>query len=94
MVAVMDEAVIMECGPGKPGRESSMRKVRTCKTAATEMRRPAHAAEGHGAATHSSSHAAAMHAAHAASHAATATSHTAAMAATPTATATATSERW
>ena len=57
-----------------------MRKVRSRKTAAAEMRSPAHAAEVHGATMHSTSHAAAMTA-------------TTAMAATTTTTTTTASER-
>jgi hypothetical protein len=63
-----------------------MRKVRSRKTAAAEMRSPAHAAEVHAATMHSTSHPAAMTATmHSTSHAAAMTATTAMAATTTTA---------
>ena len=57
------EGVPVESGSRKAGRESSVRKARTCEMAAAEAHAAAHAAEMHSSAVHATPHAAAMHAA-------------------------------
>ena len=52
MVEAMMERVPVESGSRKAGRESSVRKARTCEMAAAEVHAAAHAAEMHSSAVH------------------------------------------